>query len=333
VFDRTWTATDNCGNSSTCVQRITVRDSTPPALSVPPNRFLECPAVTTPDQTGTATAPDGCGTVTIAYADSVATNCSGTGVITRTWTATDQSGNSTNAVQMITVQDTLKPVLICPKNFVLELPADTTTNATDVASAQDGCSAVTLRYNDLVTTNCGNTRVIARTWTATDQCGNSTNCIQMITVRDTTPPTIACPTNTTVPSGGAWFFTQPVASDNSGSVTVQALTTVTNVISQTACDVTRTWLAIDACGNTNTCQQTIEVTCASPPILKLKWVNPATLMLSWTATGCQVEASDSLTSPNWAAMAVTPLVINGQNTTQFAPANTRKFYRLRKIGP
>jgi len=333
VFDRTWTATDNCGNSSTCVQRITVRDSTPPALSVPPNRFLECPAMTTPDQTGTATAPDGCGTVTIAYADSVATNCSGTGVITRTWTATDQSGNSTNAVQMITVQDTLKPVLICPKNFVLELPADTTTNATGVASAQDGCSAVTLRYNDLVTTNCGNTRVIARTWTATDQCGNSTNCIQMITVRDTTPPTIVCPTNTTVVSSNAWSFTQPVASDNSGSVTVQALTTVTNVISQTACDVTRTWLAIDACGNTNTCQQTIEVTCASPPILKLKWVNPATLMLSWTATGCQVEASDSLTSPNWAAMAVTPLVINGQNTTQFAPANTRKFYRLRKIGP
>jgi hypothetical protein len=46
-----------------------------------------------------------------------------------------------------------------------------------------------------------------------------------------------------------------------------------------------------------------------------------------------VESSDSLTSPNWAAMAVTPLVINGQNTTQFAPGSTRKFYRLRKTGP
>jgi hypothetical protein len=227
----------------------------------------------------------------------------------------------------------MKPVLICPKNLVLEIPADTTTNATGTASAQDGCSSVTVRYSDLVTTNCGNTRVIERTWTATDQCGNSTNCVQTITVTDTTPPTIACSTKTTVASGDAWAFTQPVASDNGGLVTVQPLTTVTNVTSQTACNVTRTWLAIDACGNTNICQQTIELTSTAPPFLKLQWVNPGTLMLSWSATGCQVESSDSLISPNWAAMTVTPLTINGQNTIQFSPVNTRKFYRLRKIGP
>src|SRR5207244_12328404 len=35
VIDRTWIATDDCGNSSTCVQRVTVRDTTPPMLSVP----------------------------------------------------------------------------------------------------------------------------------------------------------------------------------------------------------------------------------------------------------------------------------------------------------
>src|SRR2546430_5436761 len=50
-------------------------------------------------------------------------------------------------------------------------------------------------YGDVVTTNCANTKVIARTWTATDQCGNRTTGLQTITVRDTTPPTIIAPTD------------------------------------------------------------------------------------------------------------------------------------------
>src|SRR5947208_16690108 len=44
AIDRTWTATDDCGNSSTCVQRMTVRDTTPPAITVPPDVVLECQA-------------------------------------------------------------------------------------------------------------------------------------------------------------------------------------------------------------------------------------------------------------------------------------------------
>ena len=37
--------------------------------------------------------------------------------------------------------------------------------------------------------NCSNqvVRLITRTWTATDTCGNSTNQSQLITVKDTTP--------------------------------------------------------------------------------------------------------------------------------------------------
>src|SRR5206468_8220330 len=47
VIDRTWSATDECGNRSTCVQRITVRDTAPPVITVQTNVVLECPVTDT----------------------------------------------------------------------------------------------------------------------------------------------------------------------------------------------------------------------------------------------------------------------------------------------
>jgi len=44
---------------------------------------------------------------------------------------------------------------------------------------------------------CGKTYSATRTWTATDACGNRSQCSQRITVVDTTPPTITCPPDVT----------------------------------------------------------------------------------------------------------------------------------------
>src|SRR5205823_3739539 len=103
--------------------------------------------------TGTAIALDGCSAVTLSYSDVVSNNCGGSKVIQRTWTATDSCGNTTNRTQTITVLDTTRPALTLPPNLTLECPADTSTNNTGVATATDGCSAVVVTFNDLVTTN------------------------------------------------------------------------------------------------------------------------------------------------------------------------------------
>src|SRR5207249_3984008 len=137
-------------------QKITVRDITKPTITCPSDLVLECPADTTTNATGVATAQDTCSAVTVRYADSVTNNCGNTKVIARTWTATDACGNSNSCVQKITVVDTTKPTITCPPDLVLECPAVTTTNVTGVATAQDTCSAVTIRYTDSVTNNCGN---------------------------------------------------------------------------------------------------------------------------------------------------------------------------------
>src|SRR6185369_12835675 len=108
------TATDGCGNSAAALQTITVRDITPPSITGPANLTLECPAVTTTNATGVATAQDGCGSVVISYSDVVSNSCAGNRVIARTWTATDLCGNSATALQTITVRDTIKPSLTIP---------------------------------------------------------------------------------------------------------------------------------------------------------------------------------------------------------------------------
>ncbi|MDH4239042.1 MAG: S8 family serine peptidase, partial [Phycisphaerae bacterium] len=88
---------------------ITVVDTTPPDLNCPPDVTLECPADTSVEANGSATAGDTCSSVTITHTDQWQPGCGNTGIMTRTWTATDESGNSTTSVQTITVVDTTPP--------------------------------------------------------------------------------------------------------------------------------------------------------------------------------------------------------------------------------
>ena len=133
-------------------------------------------------------------------------------------------------------------------------------------------------------------------------------------------------------TGQAWDFDPPVATDNCATPVVQVLNTVTNV-SGNSIVATRTWVAIDPCGNSANCQQTITAPAAeAPPILRIQWAGPATLMVSWSAlaTGYQLETSDSLTSGNWSLSALAPIQTNGLNAVLFTPAAHQKFYRLHK---
>ena len=181
VISRLWTATDACGNATSRVQTVTVRDTAPPALSVPASVVLECPADLSTAKNGVATAVDTCGSVTVTYSDSVSNSCGGTKVVFRLWTATDACGNATNGLQTITVRDTTPPSLALPANRTLECPGNISTNNTGVPIVQDLCGSVALSYSDIVSNSCGGTKTIWRTWTATDGCGNSTNGLQTIT--------------------------------------------------------------------------------------------------------------------------------------------------------
>jgi hypothetical protein len=192
---RTWTATDESGNSSTCVQTITVVDTTPPVISCPSDLTLECDGSGNTAQISSwlasATASDTCSSAAITNDfSSLSDGCGATGTATVTWTAVDDCGNSASCSATVRVIDTTPPIITCPADVTLECPADTAPSVTGEATATDTCGDVTITYSDVSVPGPGNTETITRTWTATDECGNSSSCVQTIAVVDTTPPTI-----------------------------------------------------------------------------------------------------------------------------------------------
>src|SRR5204863_3021685 len=114
--DRTWKATDGCGNMTTCVQHITFVDTTAPSITCPANVQLQCNGSTNPSNTGTATGSDNCGGAEIGRETcrERPANCTGHAGIDRTWKATDGCGNMTTCVQHITFVDTTIPTITCP---------------------------------------------------------------------------------------------------------------------------------------------------------------------------------------------------------------------------
>ena len=127
------------------------------------------------------------------FSDAVIITCGQSGTITRTWTATDSSGNSSSCDQIITVVDTTDPVITCPSDVPIECDESTDPSNTGEATATDNCGTPDITSSDVVTPGaCPQEETITRTWTATDSCGNSSSCDQIIIVEDTTAPVISC---------------------------------------------------------------------------------------------------------------------------------------------
>jgi hypothetical protein len=201
VIERTYTATDNCGNFVNYVQTITVFDNAGPDFTfVPENATVSCLEF---NGFETATATDACSGATITFVDSVVpftqegTNYNCGELHTRTWTATDACGNTTNASATIFVYDNVAPTFETELTDVVvecasEIPAAVEVTATDL------CSDVFVSTEIEEVTgsdDCGN-QILYVHYTATDNCGNMSETGYYITVLDETNPTFeSCPEN------------------------------------------------------------------------------------------------------------------------------------------
>ena len=156
-YTLTYTAVDASGNTSTPLTRVvTVIDITPPTLiDIPVNTIVECNVVPTAP---IITATDDFTTNPVVTfneerIDGISIN---NYILTRTWTATDESGNTVSKSQIITVQDTSLPTAIT-KDITVQLDANGNASITpDMINngSSDNCGGTLTYAIDKNTFNC-----------------------------------------------------------------------------------------------------------------------------------------------------------------------------------
>ena len=192
----TYTVSDKATNAATPVTRmVTVEDTAAPDISPPDTYTTEATATLTPlDRTdyGIATSTDGRADITDDAPDAFPL-----GDTTITWTATDKSNNEARATQVVTVQDTTKPViaLLDDNPQTVEFgTAYTELNATATDEVDDD-DELTRRI--VIDANAVDVNLIGTypvTYDVSDAEGNPADTVtRMVMVTDTVIPDIIAP--------------------------------------------------------------------------------------------------------------------------------------------
>jgi gliding motility-associated-like protein len=266
----TYTATDLCGNQTQDLWTVSVVDLEAPVLAAPDNITVSCED---PLEVIPPSVSDECGSVTWTSADEfVQGTCSGQAAIYRTYTATDDAGNQSEDIQVITLIDTTPPVFtFVPDTLWWTCDGE---QWLDSAWAMDGCSVPLLTATlDTLQDDGTFQPVLQITWTASDACGNESNAQHVIVVEDTQAPTLqAWPSDTTLAFGTPYptdfWLDSWVVSDNcapTASLTFNAA--IDTLTSEPACitEIAIAWTISDPAGNESSHIQHVFLLDETPP--------------------------------------------------------------------
>jgi len=299
------TVTDNSGNTSTCSFNVTFSDITPPDFVNPPTDVVVFNTSGSCSQTATWNPPtlvDNCEylvkpTLTVTHEPG---STFPLGVTTVTYTATDESGNSSTYAFTVTVLDTVRPSVTTMANVSVTTSSDGTGDCTAAvnitnASTNDNCSVSILTWTLSGATNASsaetginqigtytfNLGVTTIKYTVTDGSGNTSSAQMTVTVTDNENPVVTPVSDitTTTSSDGTGNCTADIAvgdattSDNcsvaklvwtlSGATTGNSPATGINQIGTRNFNVgvtTITYTITDGSGNTTTSSMTVTVT-------------------------------------------------------------------------
>lgn len=258
----TCTATDAGGNPAVGSFTITVTDTTPPVLTVPPDVTAEATGPLTQLPIGVATGTD-IFPVTISNDAPAAYPV---GITFVHWTARDANGNVTTGTQKVTIVDTTSPVVTPPANITIEATGPLTTVNIGMATATDLVGVVSLTNDAPAAFPLGTTTI---TWTARDAAGNIGTAKQLVTVVDTTPPQLKglanqVPEATSANGATATFsVTATDLVDSAPVITCSAASGSMFPLGVTTVNCTAT----DDSGNSSAGSFTITVQDTTPPVL------------------------------------------------------------------
>ncbi len=200
---RTWTATDDYGNTSQYNQTITINpDNDPPVITgFPLDATQDCAAGgyaswLAAQRAIFAATDNGCGLAGLTD-DAPATYDASCETLTVTFTATDLCGLTATTQAEFTVRDLFGPVITPPASNNVTLfcdgvnnPIEMIQNYSDNLTAVDNCGNITWSNNFTMLMNgCGgDTGEASVEYVAADDCGNIDLIVINFTVVDNTPP-------------------------------------------------------------------------------------------------------------------------------------------------
>ena len=245
-----------------CWGNILVEDKLAPTITCE-NVILSC---TDALPTAPTSAFDACGPVTVTFEDVVQDNeCNGlfATVITRTYTATDASGNSNSCVSTISIERGSLTDVVFPLNVTIDCQ-DSTDPADTGSPTGAACFNIDFTFADQTIQICEGSYKLLRTWTVADWCTNQIiEHTQIIKVLDTTGPVLeqlpdlAISTTTNSCTGNVFLPAIGLSDDCSGGSFEVYIETPLGTINGNGGLLTGaplgvhtiTYYATDACGN------------------------------------------------------------------------------------
>jgi hypothetical protein len=270
----TLTVSDNHGGSGVCAATITVVDDGPPIVTAPSPVTVftgvsgsVCGVTVSDSELGSATATDNC-SAEISRFGIPANNLFPVGTTVVTYQASDPSGNSTTATQVVHVVDNTAPTITGPPSITVSTGSGASACGVIVSDAtfgaplaDDNCPGVQVVRNGVPSGNVFPVGLTTVTYTATDASGNTGQVNQTVTVIDSTPPmltlnganpmTVECHTSFVDPGGNA--------SDNCAGNLTGAIAVAGSVEPNVVGDYALAYSVSDGNGNLSSVQRLVQV--------------------------------------------------------------------------
>ena len=269
VHTITYTATDQCGNSSMCTSKVTVIDNSQPVaicrnelhIALTNDGFAEVNAAVFDGG-----SRDNCGVVkwevarnaaasNPVFADSIRFTCADIGQpVSVRLRVYDAAGLSNECTATVLINDEARPeITFCPPNITLDCSENAgDTYLTGYARATDNCAIQEIYFEDDADVNSCNIGTITRTWIAVDSAGNRATCEQLIYLVDNTPINVVFPEDYLSNECGGDLSPattgEPIISgDNCENILVTHVDEAFAVNGSACMKILRTWTILDWC--------------------------------------------------------------------------------------
>ncbi|MCD6163420.1 MAG: VWA domain-containing protein [candidate division Zixibacteria bacterium] len=280
--------TDECGEADTCSTDITVNVNNPPTAECPgDSTIFVCnihdiylPGFTCSDPDGNL---DNCEVIGGTLSGNIVHFTPVEGLNTIKLVAADECGETDTCETNVTVIQNSAPVAACPNDTTLAV-CSLSSICIPGFSDSDADNNITSRTVSLGTLDAGTVCFTPAaglntiTYTVTDACGETDQCVTNVTVTLNSPPAASCPNDTSIFACDLSDICLPgfSSSDADGNITSEVvdngtLNAGTVCFTPTAGLNAITYTVTDACGDYDDCTVNVTVTVNSPPEASCPW--------------------------------------------------------------